>query len=140
MAKARVIWNQDMQFVGITESGHAVVVDATPDHGGYGSAPSNTEMIAVAQGGCTGMDIVSILQKKRVAFDRFEMEVDLQPTKEHPRYIQRVEITYKIWGEDLSKDAIHRAVELSLEKYCIVAHTLRGRAELSYKILINPSE
>ncbi len=140
MAKARVIWNQDMQFVGITGSGHAVVVDTSPENGGYGSAPSNIELIAVAQGGCTGMDVVSILKKKRVDFDRFEIYVDAELTKEHPRHIKSVKIIYKIWGSKISEEAVRQAVTLSLEKYCSVSHTLSGRAESTHIIQINPLE
>jgi len=137
MAKAQAVWNRGLQFVGTSGSGHSIVIDSGGE-GGFDSAPSNTELIAMAQAGCTGMDVVSILKKKRVEFDDFQVDVDITATEEYPRYMKHVHITYKIWGDEISREAVERSVELSLEKYCIVSHTLSGRAEITHEIQINP--
>lgn len=137
MPKARVQWSGGMQFVGIPGSGHAVVVDAAEESGGLNSAPRPTELLLVAQGGCTGMDVVSILRKMKVDFSNFEMELEGETTSEHPRYIKAIHIVYKVWG-DVSAENFKKAIELSLEKYCTVANTLKGRAEFSYSYEINP--
>jgi len=126
-----------MQFVGIPRSGHAVLVDAAEEAGGFNSAPRPTELLLIAQGGCTGMDVVSILRKMRVDFNDFEMEIDGERTEEHPKFIKKIHIVYKIWG-DVPEEKFKKAIELSLEKYCSVANTLRGKADITYSYEINP--
>ncbi len=126
-----------MQFVGIPNSGHAVLVDASEEVGGLDSAPRPTELLLIAQGGCTGMDVVSVLRKMKVDFSDFEMEVEGERTEEHPKFIKKIHIVYKIWG-DVPEDKLKKAIELSLEKYCSVANTLNGKAEITYSYEINP--
>lgn len=138
MPKAKVVWNRGLQFVGISGSNHAVVADTSPEVGGFNAGPTPTELVLIAQGACTGMDVVSILRKKRVDFDEFEVEVEAETPPEHPKYLKKVHLTYKIWGKEVPEGALKRAIELSLEKYCTVANSLKGRAEISYEYRINP--
>jgi putative redox protein len=137
MPKARVKWTQGMQFLGIAGSGHTAVVDAAEDSGGLNSAPRPTELLMIAEGGCTGMDVVSILRKMKADFTDFEMEINGETTAEHPRYVKKIHIIYKIWGQ-VSEENLKKAIELSLDKYCTVANTLKGKAEFSYDYQINP--
>ena len=88
----------------------------------------------VALAGCTGMDIVSIMRKMRVNFDKFNIRVDADLTEEYPKQYIRMHIIYKVFGKDLPYDKIQRAVELSQDKYCGVSATYRDVLELTYKI------
>lgn len=139
MPSGNVVWNRGMQFVGTSGSGHAIVVDTSPEYGGFGSGASNTELLLIALCGCTGMDVVSILKKKRVDFDDFQVEAEGEvPKDELPKRMTQIHLTYKIWGADVPKKALERAIELSKEKYCTVSNTLNGRAEITYSYEINP--
>jgi putative redox protein len=137
MPSGKVVWNQGLQFVGTSGSGHGIVVDTGPDDGGFGAGPSNIELVLIALCGCTGMDVVSILGKKRVAFEDFEVEGEAEVTAEPPKRFTRIELVYRIWG-DVPESALRQAIELSQEKYCTVSNSLKGQAEVSYRYEINP--
>lgn len=137
MPSTRVRWTGGMQFVGIPNSGHAVLLDAAKEGGGLDSAPRPTELLLIAQGGCTGMDVVAILRKMKVDFSDFEMEIEGERSEEHPKFIKKIHIVYKIWG-DVPEERFKKAIELSLDKYCSVGNTLKGKAEITYSYEINP--
>jgi putative redox protein len=138
MPSANVVWNQGLQFVGTSETGHAVVTDAKKKEGGFEAGPSPIEMTLIGLGGCTGMDVVSILKKKRQLFDDLEIEVIAEKSAEPPNYLTRIEMVYRIWGEQISEDALKQSIELSKDKYCTVSNTLKGVAEITYRYEINP--
>lgn len=138
MASATVRFVDGMQFVGTSESGHAVVMDTTEDVGGHDTGPRPTEMVLIALGGCTGMDVVSILRKMQVNFTRFEMEIHGDRAAEHPKYFTKIKVIYKVWG-DVPEEKLKKAIDLSLEKYCSVSNSLKPRAEVSYTYQINPT-
>jgi putative redox protein len=125
-----------MQFLGISDSSHAVVVDAGAEGHGNDTGPRPTELLMIAQGSCTGMDIISILKKQRVRFDRLEIELDGQTQLGPPKWVESVELTYRIWGEELDEEKLKKAIELSLQKYCTVSNTMKS--QLTYKYQINP--
>ncbi len=137
MASATVRLVDGMQFVGISESGHAVVLDSIEDVGGHDTGARPTELLLIALGGCTGMDVVSILRKMQVTFTRFEMDVQGERASEHPKYFTKIRVIYKIWG-DVPEEKLKKAIDLSLEKYCTVSNSLKPRAEVSYEYQINP--
>jgi putative redox protein len=128
-----------MQFVGRSASGHSLVIDTKPEFGGTDTAPSATELVVIGLCGCTGMDVVSILTKKRVQFDQFEVSAEAVISSELPRYMARIEVVYRIWGSDIPEEALKRSIELSKEKYCSVSNTLKGRADIVYRYEINPA-
>jgi len=137
MPSAKVVWSRGLQFVGLSGSGHAIVTDTAEDVGGFDSAPRPVELLLIAQGACTGMDVVSILKKKRVELKGFEVEVQAETPQEHPKYLTKVHLIYRFCGEEISEEAVKRAIELSLEKYCTVANTIKGRTEITYEYEIN---
>jgi putative redox protein len=136
MAKAVVRYTGGMQFLGISESGHSVVADASIEGHGADTAARPTELLMIAQGSCSGMDVVSILKKQRMNFDRLEIELDGRKTEEHPKFIDKVKINYRIWGKEVDEEKFKKAIELSLEKYCSVSNTMKS--EVSYEYQINP--
>jgi putative redox protein len=137
MASAKVRFVDGMQFVGISESGHAVVLDTTEDVGGHDTGPRPTELVLIALSGCTGMDVVSILRKMQVKFTRFEMDVQGDRASEYPKYFTKIRVNYRIWG-DVPEEKLKKAIDLSLEKYCTVSNSLKPKADVSYEYQINP--
>ncbi len=138
MPSATVRFVDGMQFVATSGSGHAVVMDTTEDVGGHDTGPRPMEMVLIALGGCTGMDVVSILRKMQVHFTRFEMDIQGERAPEHPKYFTTIKVIYKIWG-DVPEEKLKKAIDLSLEKYCSVSNSLKPKAEVSYEYRINPS-
>jgi putative redox protein len=88
------------------------------------------ELLLVALGGCTGVDVVSILQKKRMRVTDYRIEVRGERREEHPRGFKKLEVRHILRGEGLTDDAVQQAIQLSSDKYCSVAATLRPGAEI----------
>ena len=121
-------------FVGITPSGHAQTIETDSQRH---SAATPMELLLLALGGCTGVDVISILRKKRQQISDYRIEVSGERREEHPRAYTRLFVKHIVRGRSVSKDAVERAIELSDQKYCSVAATLRGTAEIitSYEII-----
>ena len=137
MLKSRVKLVENMQFVGTSGSGHAVVMDAPPSVGGNNTGSKPSELLLSAFGGCSGMDVISILRKKKQNVSGFEMAVSGEMAEEHPRMFVSIHIEYTVTGKDISDDAVKRAIELSQGKYCSVGFTIGKAATIthSYKIV-----
>ncbi len=137
--EANVEYVSNMRFVGAANSAHSVVMD-TSAAGGEGTASRPMELLLVALGGCTGMDVVSILRKMRVKYDSFRLEIKGELNAEHPKTYKEVEIVYRFSGRSLPQDRIEHAVELSQEKYCPISATLRPTAKIRYRVEISETE
>lgn len=133
----QVNWKQGMAFQTTTPSGHDVTLDAGEDVGGLNTGPRPTEMLLQATAACTGIDIVSILHKMRLPLDRFEMKIDGIRATEHPKKFTAIHILYILDG-DMPEERVRRAIELSVERYCSVSHSLN--ATLSYSYQLNGGE
>jgi putative redox protein len=114
-------------FVAVTPSGHAQVLDG---NGERSAASGPLELLLVALGGCTAVDVVSILEKKRQKVTKYHVEVRGDRREEHPRSFHRLEVRHVVTGKGVSEEAVRRAIELSTDKYCSVAATLRPAAEI----------
>ncbi len=121
-------------FVGHTPSGHSVLLDT--DHN-RNSAPTPMELLLVALGSCTGVDVVSILRKKRQGVSAYRVEVSGERRAEHPRSYSRMEVHHIVTGRNISGQSVAQAIQLSEETYCSVAATLRPTAEIvsSFEII-----
>jgi len=128
----RIKWLDHMSFVGETSSGHSVVMDGSPENGGRNLAARPMEMILLGLGGCSSFDIVSILQKSRVAIDDCIVEISAQRADEIPAVFTKIHLHYIVKGAMLQEKHVKRAVELTSEKYCSVAMMLRHSVQLSY--------
>lgn len=137
MRRGKVVWNRGLQFVGTSGSGHGIVVDAKPEEGGFAAGPSNTELLLLALCGCTGMDVLMILNKKRLRVHDFEVEAEGDVEEGPPKRMTAIRLTYRVWG-DIPESALEQAIELSQEKYCTISNTVKGVAELSYEYEVNP--
>ncbi|WP_029595558.1 OsmC family protein [Exiguobacterium chiriqhucha] len=133
----QVNWKQGMAFQTTTPSGHDVTLDAGEDVGGLNTGPRPTEMLLQATAACTGIDIVSILHKMRLPLERFEMKIDGIRATEHPKKFTAIHILYILDG-DMPEERVRRAIELSVERYCSVSHSLN--ATLSYSYQLNGGE
>ncbi len=131
---AKVSWVKELQFKGVSTSGFVVPMDshASPE---TGTGPM--EMVAMALAGCTAMDVISILTKKRQKVTAFEVKAHGEQADEHPRALTRFLVEYVVTGKEIDRDAVQRAVELSQEKYCSVSATLRKAGPIETKITIN---
>ncbi len=133
MPKVEVKFVDGMTFIGKGDSNHWVVIDGAETVGGSNAGTRPMELVLVALGGCTGMDVVSILRKKRVKFDKFEIKITGERAEEHPKVYTKVDIEYTIYGKDIKEKDVEQAIELSQSKYCSVSAILKkSGAELNY--------
>jgi len=126
-SKAVVKFVGDDLFVGISPSGHAVTLDTDHERS---SAPSPVELLLVALGSCTGIDVISILQKKRMKVSAYHIDVSGERREEHPRSYKFMNVHHVLTGKNISPQAVEQAIELSETKYCSVAATLRPTVEI----------
>ena len=133
-AKAVIHSAGDGLFIGITPSGHAQVLETDHERA---SAATPMELLLVALGGCTAVDVVSILQKKRQRVSDYRVEVRGERRDEHPRAFTRIEVRHVVRGRGVSEAAVASAVELSETKYCSVAATLRPGVDIvtTYEVI-----
>ena len=136
--KVSVKYIKGMHFQGEGSTKVMTNIDASVTAGGTGHGTNPMELLLMAIAGCSGMDIVSILEKMKVKFLRFETTVEGERASDHPRVFIDIEVVYKFWGESLSEDKLQRAARLSMEKYCSVANMIDKAANLTYRIEINP--
>lgn len=133
---AKVTWQGEMNFTGVADSGFPVQMDTLPIAGGHDSGVRPTELLALGIAGCTGMDVISILRKKRVEVSAFEVRVNVQRAEEHPKVFTHIAIEYLVTGKNISRVDVERAVQLSEEKYCPSIAMFRQVAEMSHSITI----
>jgi putative redox protein len=133
MKTARMKWVGNLKFVGATPCGHSVVIDGPREVGGDDSAARPGELTLVALGGCTAIDVVTILRKMRVEFDSFEIEVNAEQAEEHPKVWTKLHVKYIFKGRDMDESKVKKAIDLSEERYCYVSAMLRKTAEMTYE-------
>ncbi|MGB9823791.1 MAG: OsmC family protein [Candidatus Hydrothermia bacterium] len=132
MSKVEIKWDQGLRFIATTPSNHAVVMDTKKDVGGFETAPAPMELLLVALGGCTSMDVISILNKMREKVRDFRVEIEAERAPEHPKYYTRIHLKYIIYGKGLKEENVKKAIELSQTKYCSVSANLSGKSEITY--------
>ena len=123
--EAKVTFCGGMRFVGQADSGHAVVMDTTVASGGLDSAVRPSELLLIGLAGCTGMDVISILRKKRQPVSGLEVVVHAELAPDHPKRFTTMKVEYRVSGAGVDPAAVRRAIELSESTYCSVGSTLR---------------
>jgi len=126
-------WNGQMGFVCKSGSGHEIKIDASLQHGGQNLGPRPMELILFSLGSCTGMDMVTILRKKRRDIQDIKMNLHGQRATTHPHIFENISIEYIVTGSDLTDEDIRWAIDLSLNKYCSVAGMLKKVCKISFK-------
>jgi putative redox protein len=121
-------------FVGVSPSGHAQLIETNSKRN---SAASPLELLMLALGSCTGVDVISVLKKQRQQVSNYRIEVSGERRDEYPKAFTKLYVKHIVTGHAVSEQAVARAIELSDQKYCSVAATVRGSAEIitSYEIV-----
>ena len=133
--RAEMRWTGGLQFVGRgMDSNGPVVMDGAVEHGGSGSGIRPMEALLTSLAACSGMDVISILQKKKQRVTGFAVEVEGQRAAEHPRRFERIVLSYVVRGYAVEPAAVARAIELSLTRYCGVTASLNSEIVSTYRI------
>ena len=127
MATATVHWLNETNFVGIDSTGHSVVLSGQKD--GIGVSPS--QMLLVALASCSSVDVVEILKKKRKKLSLLEVTITGEQDPDPPWTYRKIHVKYRVGGQDLTDKAVEQAIRLSQDKYCSVAATVRGTAQIT---------
>lgn len=130
--KARVKWVEEMSFLGMTESGHAVLMDGPPDAGGRNLGPRPMEMLLLGAGGCTAFDVALILKKGRHAVSGCEVMIDAERAATDPKVFTRIHLHFVVSGKNLKAEAVERALKLSAEKFCSATIMLGKTATVTH--------
>ena len=138
MAQHKAVLKQveGLTFVGKTESKHWIPIDAPESINGNDAGIRPKELLLISLAGCTGMDVASILQKKRVKLDDFKIDITAESTDVHPKVYTKIHLEYVLYGKDIKEKDVERAIELSQTKYCGVTAMLQNSVEIehSYRI------
>ena len=127
MAMATVRWLNERNFVGVDSTGHSVVLSGQKN--GIGVSPS--QMLLVALAACSSVDVVEILEKKRVPLSLLEVTATGEQDPEPPWTYRKIHVKYRLGGKNLTTKAVEQAINLSQEKYCSVSATIRGAAKIT---------
>lgn len=130
--QATVKWIDGVMFVGETGSGHAVVMDGPPDHGGRNIGMRPMEMILLGVGGCSSFDVVHILQKGRNTIVNCVTEISAERVDAIPSVFSKIHLHFVVSGPNLKVSAVERAVKLSAEKYCSATIMLSKSVEITH--------
>ena len=137
MDTVNVKWNGKRRFVGWDKAGHGVVMDATAQYGGDGSGVRPVELVLYALAGCTAMDVISILEKKRQRVTDFALNITGTQREDFPKIYTHIAVEYVVTGVGVESAAVERAIELSEDKYCSVKGMFGPdvKIETSYRIV-----
>jgi putative redox protein len=136
MQTAKVTWIGDQNFMAVSPSGHAMALDADS---ASNTAPTPMELLLMALGACTAVDVVIILEKKRQKLQSLEVICSGERASEPPKVWTKLDILFRLRGE-LEESGVKQAIRLSEEKYCSVSATLKKSAELTWRYEILPHE
>lgn len=132
--KVTTHWKGNLQFESDNPNGKTVLMDTSAEHGGNNSGLSPKAMMLSSLAGCSGLDVISILDKMKVKLKDFRIDINGELTEEHPKYYHTVNVEYHFYGEHLNEDKIQKAVDLSVEKYCGVMEMFRRFAKVNTSI------
>jgi putative redox protein len=130
-----VKWLEAMSFEADV-AGHKIALDADPEFGGKSKGPKPKPLMMVALAGCTGMDIVSLLNKMRVEYEDLNIIVEGDLTEEHPKHFTKMKVIYELKGKNIDIKKVEKAVDLSRDKYCGVSYSYKGVMDIKYEIRI----
>jgi len=127
-----------LSLAGKTDSNHWVMMDGPPEFGGSEAGTRPKELLLLALGGCTASDVISILQKKRVALDGLDIHVTAEQRDEYPQVFTAIHLEYVVRGDGIRPQDVERAIELSESKYCSVSAMLRPAIPITWSYRIEP--
>ena len=132
MAQSLVRWAGGKRFIGIDSTNHSVVLSSADE--GIGMKPS--ELLLVALSSCYSVDVVDILTKKRIELTKLDVQATAEQEKEPPWTFRKIHLIYRLAGKGLPNRDAEQAIKLSQDKYCSVAATIRGMAEITWEYVI----
>jgi putative redox protein len=135
--KTRIKYIENVCLMAESESGHSLIIDGSPEIGGRNLGVRPMELILMGLGGCTTMDILTILRKKRQNITDCVIEIDSQRRDTIPKIFSKIHLHFIITGDNLNEKHVQQAVQLSAEKYCSVSEMLKHSVEISYDYEIN---
>jgi putative redox protein len=139
--KASVLWMKDGQFIAKSDSGHTLIIDGPPDHGGKNLGARPMEMVLMGLGGCTSIDVIDILKKSRQDITDCVTQLTAERATSIPAVFTKIHIHFVVTGRNLKPRQVERAVELSATKYCSATLMLqRGGVEITHDFEIVDSE
>lgn len=130
--KSRVKWVENVCFMAESESGHAMIMDGSPDIGGRNMGPRPMELLLMGAGGCTSVDVVMILRKSRQQVSACEVEISADRAADHPKVFTRIHMHFLVRGRGLKAETVARAIQLSAEKYCSASIMLGQTATMTH--------
>src|SRR5215510_4752842 len=133
---ARISWVDGALFVAEGSSGHTLTMDGAPDVGGRNLASRPMEVVLMGMGGCTAIDVVSMLKKQRQDIEGVEVSLVAERADDHPKVFTSVKLVYTVRGRKLNRALIERAVNLSDEKYCSATAMIRKSAAITRDIVL----
>lgn len=136
MAEAKAVWKGGMSFDGSAGSGFTLPMGASSDVGGADDGFRPLELLLVGLAGCTAMDVISILKKKRQEVTDFSVSVQAERANDHPKVYTKINLEYKIAGKGLDRAAVERAIELSETKYCSAQAMLGKTAQIENTLIV----
>ncbi len=128
-------WVDGMSFEADIE-GYKITIDSDPEFGGQNKGPKPKPLMMVSLAGCTGMDVVSLMNKMRVEYDSVNIIVEGELTEEHPKHFTRMKVIYEIKGKNVDRGKVEKAVNLSKDKYCGVSYSYKQVMDVEYEIKI----
>lgn len=129
--KATIKRVDGITMVGKADTNVWVPMDGPTDLTGSDAGVRPIELFLIGLGGCTGMDVISILQKKRVPLNNLEIEIKAERADEHPRVFTKIDLKYIVYGENIKPEDVERAIDLSENKYCSATAMLRSTVEIT---------
>ena len=133
---AKISWVDGAMFVGEGGCGYTITMDGAPDDGGRNLASRPMEVVLMGMGGCTAIDVVSMLKKQRQDIEGIEVSLVAERADDHPKVFTSVKLVYTVRGRKLSRALIERAVSLSDEKYCSATAMVKRSAKVTNEIVL----
>ena len=138
--KARIKWVEGVSFVAESGSGHAIVIDGSPEHGGRNLGMRPMEAVLIGLGSCSAFDVVSILRKSRQKVSSCHVELDAERADAVPAVFTRIHLHYVVRGKAVKPAAVERAVKLSVDTYCSASAMLKPQVEITHDWRIEEDE
>jgi len=130
--KARIKWVEQVSFLGETESGHAVLMDAAPAAGGRNLGPRPMEMLLLGAGGCSSFDVITILKKGRQDVTDCYVEIDAERAETDPKVFTKIHLHFVVKGRAIKTELVEKAIKLSADKYCSASIMLGATATMTH--------
>lgn len=138
--KARVKWIEGMEFLAESGSGHGLVMDGAPEAGGRNMGARPMELLLMGTGGCTSIDVVSILRKSRQHVTGCHVELEAERAAEDPKVFTKIHMHFVVTGKAVKPEVVERAIKLSAEKYCSASIMLGQTAAITHDFEIREAE